>query len=213
MTTSKRAAFLLAITVHILLLYALSKSGGHLLRSNDASKPLFVTLFLPHPIAEAVPSPRKQEVPTRDVSKRTVVAHSVAPATAPAVAAIVVAPKEAATTPTANPNGALLAQSALNAIGKLDQDERRSAAAGANVMSNSLSARLTNAIDKHASAKAGAIDENIYPDGRREERVHTLFGGEYCITYESPSNPVDGFDIMQRGMKPSVPHSCGHRFD
>ena len=105
-----------------------------------------------------------------------------------------------------------MAQSALNAIGKMDRDERRATGSGANILSNSLAARMSAAIDKNAEAKAGTIDENIYPDGRREERIHTPFG-VVCITYESPSNPTDGFDTIQRGLKPSVPHTCGHRFD
>jgi hypothetical protein len=216
---SRRIALPLAVAVHILLLYALSKSGGHLFRLKDSSKPLSVTMILAPPRRVEAIRAKPQDVRPAQAPKPALAANNgvptpVAPTSAPAtVLGVAQAKESAALPPIATTTGGIsLTQSALNAIGKMDQDERRHARAGANVMSNSLEARLSGAIDKYAPVKAGTIDENVYPDGRREERIHSIFG-VYCITYESPSDPKDGFDTMQRGLKPSVPHSCGHRFD
>ena len=219
MITSKRVAFPLAVAAHIVLLYVLSTFGGHLMRWKEINKPVSVTLILERPIAPIALRPQKQEVASASTPKNKFLAKSAeasttpAPNSAPVSAPIVVETAAVAALPPVNSPGVSLAQSALNAIGKMDQDDRRSTRRGANVMSNSLEARLSSSIDKYAAVKAGTIDEHVYSDGRREERVHTLFGGVYCITFESPSNPTDGFDTMQRGLKPSVPHSCGHRFD
>jgi hypothetical protein len=215
MMTSRRIALPLAIAVHILLLYALSKSGGHLFLEKETAKPLnIITLILAHRMPVDAHSTKQQDAVPSLAPKHTTTMASVAtaPISAPTATAVVVESKESATPQPVNTGAVSLTQSALNAIGKMDQDERRSAGRQANVMSNSLEARLSSSMDKYAPVKAGTIDENIYPDGRREERIHTPFG-VVCITYESPSNPVDGFDTMQRGYKPSVPHSCGHRFD
>jgi hypothetical protein len=215
MITSRRVAFLLAVAAHILLLYALSTFGHHPFRYTDFAKSFSVTIILPHPMPVGAASRSRQDVVPPNAAKPMAKALVAAPAKAPSQLPppATVKTEEMAATSSIDANSISLTQSALNAVGKMDQEERRSTRSGANVMSNSLAARLSSSIDKYAPAKAGTIDENIYPDGRREERIHLPFGGVVCITYESPSNPVDGFDTMQRGLKPSVPHSCGHRFD
>jgi hypothetical protein len=214
MATSKRIALLLAVGIHILLLYMLGKLGAYpVVQVRASSEPLAVILVQMQP-AQLMPieshAPHRQEDAPSNPPKRagTVAAVIQSAPVAPTSAAIAVETKASAVS-----GSGLFVQSALNAVGKMVRDEGRSSGSGSNVMSNSLSARISASIDKNSTAPAGSIDENIYPDGRREERIHGPFGAIYCITFESPSDTKDGFDTMQRGLKPSVPHTCGHRFD
>lgn len=211
MTTSKRIALPIAVALHILLLYAFGKINAHLVQTKATGEPLVISLIplLPTQSARVEPRPPHLAAATPRVVPRSM--QAAAPQ-AVAVPVPVTAETKAAESPPANAGTGLLALAALNAVGKLDREERGGAAGGGDVMSNSLAARLSASIDKNAKVPAGTIDENIYPDGRREERVYTG-DAVYCITYESPSDPKDGFDTIQRGLKPSVPHTCGHRFD
>ncbi|HSY29442.1 MAG TPA: hypothetical protein VK832_18170 [Burkholderiaceae bacterium] len=208
MTPSKRIALPLAVAIHILLFYALGKFVGHPIRPAVTGNPLVVRLISILPVQseriKATPSLSQETASSRQPKR---VAAMPLPLSVP-----VTVDTKIAEPPQPNVSGGLLAQSALNAVGEIDRDERRTTGRGANILSNSLAARMSAAIDKNTTVKAGTIDENVYPDGRREERIHTPFG-VVCITYEAPSNPTDGFDTMQRGLQPSVPHTCGHRFD
>jgi len=208
MIASNRIALSLTVAVHILLLYALGKLGGHPIPVPAGGEPCAVNFIpmLPTQLAKII-------APTPPRPEQALLAASPHPATAPMSAAIAIETKVSETPAPVVAGAGLLAQSALNAIGKMDHEERRSSPGGSNLTSNSLGVRLSESINKNSAVPAGSIDENVYPDGRREERIHGPFGVDYCITYESPSNPTDGFDTMQRGLKPSVPHTCGHRFD
>jgi hypothetical protein len=218
MNSSRRIAFPLAVLLHLMVFYMLSKQSFHTAQSQSDRPPLIVTLLpfiAPQPVIkppEIAPQHESKASPVQThVAKET---HTPQPIT-PSVAAPSTAPaQKLEVEPPTSQSGALLAQSALNAIGKIDQDERGGAGRGLGVSteSGSLGSRLSAAIDKHGAYKAGVIEEHVYPDGRREERIHTLLG-DYCITYESTSDPKDGFDTMQRGYQRSVPHTCGHRFD
>ena len=215
--SSRRIAFPLAVLIHLLIFYALSRQAVHIIQNHSDKPPLTVTLlpFLAPQVVTPKPPPAVQPrhesaaAPTRNrVAKESRAPQPITPPLAQPV------PKQAEPEPPTSQSGALLAQSALNAIGKIDQEERGGAGHGLNLPTESttLGTRLSAAIDKHGAYRAGVIEEHVYPDGRREERVHTLLG-DYCITYESPGDPKDGFDTMQRGLKRSVPHTCGHRFD
>jgi hypothetical protein len=217
MNSSRRIAFPLAILLHLMIFFVLSKHGTHVVQSQNDGPPLIVTLLpfvAPQTISKppaAVPHHESNAEPAKNHVVREM--HVPQPITAPAPLPVPTQ-KPVETEPPTTQSGASLAQSALNAIGKMDQDERGGAGRGLGLPAESgtLGSRLSAAIDKHGAYKAGVIEEHVYPDGRREERIHTIFG-DYCVTYESPSDPKDGFDTMQRGYQRSVPHTCGHRFD
>lgn len=109
-------------------------------------------------------------------------------------------------------------QSALSSIDEMVKADAPPGVATSRPGSNDLTLRMDANLAKAARVKAGTIDEQVREDGRREERVHTP-GGEYCMTFESPSDPKDGIDKMQWGLHPAgmsnsaSMHTCGHRFD
>lgn len=221
MNASRRIAFPLAVLLHLAIFYVLSKQSIHVTHNQNDRQPLTITLlpFLAQPVTTPKPNLQPPSMPRQE--SNTAPAHHRVAKQLPATQAIT--PPAAVSVPSAKPtepeappeqSGALLAQSALNAIGKIDQQERGGAGKGLGMSAESgaLGSRLSAAIDKHGAFKAGVIEEHVYPDGRREERIHSIFG-DYCITYESAGDPKDGFDTMQRGLRPSVPHTCGHRFD
>jgi len=224
MNSSRRIAFPLAVLLHLLAFYLLSKQSMHVMPNTSDRPPLTVTLlpFLAPPVVVPPPvvTPKQPQSLLRHENnavpaQNSVVKEAHAPqAITPPAALPVPSQKPSESEPPTAQSGALLAQSALNAIGKMDQDERGGAGHGLGLPAESgtLGSRLSAAIDKHGAFKAGVIEEHVYPDGRREERIHSIFG-DYCITYEAPANPTDGFDTMQRGIQHSVPHTCGHRFD
>jgi hypothetical protein len=111
------------------------------------------------------------------------------------------------------------AQSALNSVGDMVRSDEAPKGTIPNGTTSVLAARMSEDLAKASPVKAGTIDEQVFEDGRREERVHTLGGSEYCVTFESPSDPRDGIDKMQYGLHPGgmsngmSMHTCGHRFD
>jgi hypothetical protein len=221
MNSSRRFAFSLAVLLHLMLFYALSRQHSHVMQIVSERTPLTVTLlpFLAPPtVMQKPPPPLHQESAPVSVPSRVAKDTSASRPVAQAITRPVVQPPSTPTPPEtaipATPGSISIEQAALNAVGKMDKDERGGTGHGLGLPAESgtLGARLSAAIDKHGAFKAGAIEEHVYPDGRREVKVHTLLG-DYCLTYESIGDSKDGFDIMQRGAQRSVPHTCGHRFD
>lgn len=220
--SSRRFAFALAVLLHLLFFYVLSKQHGHIVQNQNDRPPLTVS-FLPFLARQTEvpkpPSPQRHESESAPVQGGRVVKapHAPQPITLPATPPV--APLNTKHDPEpemhpVTPDATSLAQATLNAIGKMDRDERGGEGHGLALPAESgtLGSRLSAAIDKHGAYRAGMIEEHIYPDGRREERVHTLLG-DFCVTYESPDDPKNGVDVMQHGVQRSPPHSCGHRFD
>lgn len=217
MITSRRIALPLAVVIHLLLFYLISRQGMHIVLPKLSAEPLSITIFPIRPEPQTVvkaPTLPRQQAPSVTAQKRLAKEVSAPQAVTPPPPPIKPETSVPETVPAPSPNGTLLAQSALNAIGKMDKDERGGAGRGLALPAQpgTLEAKLSAAIDNHGAYRAGVIDEHFYPDGRREERIHTPFG-DYCVTYQSPSDPTDGVDTMQHGVQHSIPHTCGHRFD
>jgi|GEM_PF-5072661 len=127
-------------------------------------------------------------------------------------------PKPAKVSPV-SPGSSTFTQSALNSVGAMVRKDELPMSERANTSGNAVAARMDRDLAKASPVKPGTIDEQVHEDGRREERVHTLNGAEYCMTFESPSDPKDGIDKMQYGLHPggmsnsASMHTCGHRFD
>jgi hypothetical protein len=115
--------------------------------------------------------------------------------------------------------GSTFAQSALDSVDGIVRLDEKPKDPLLVTPGNMLAIRMAKGIEKAVPVAAGTIDEQVFEDGRREERVHTLGGQEYCVTFESPTDPKDGIDKMQYGLHPGAMsngmsmHTCGHRFD
>jgi hypothetical protein len=165
------------------------------------------------------PQPTQKASPPKALSKTSVDGHGSKNAASGSASV----PKTPDTKPgkasTATPGSGSFVQSAISSVDELVRSDESPKATFSNGSANVLTTRMAESMAKGAPVKAGTIDEQVREDGRREERVHTLGGSEYCVTFESPSDPKDGIDKMQYGLHPGgmtngmSMHTCGHRFD
>ncbi len=162
---------------------------------------------------QKLPRPKKAlvQVPTEVRGAKTVASDAASVSKAPET--------KSGKAPATSAGSGTFVQSALNSVGELVRSDEVPKGTPSNGSTSVLAARMSEDLAKSATVKPGTIDEQVHEDGRREERVHTLGGAEYCVTFESPSDPKDGIDKMQYGLHPAgmsngaSMHTCGHRFD
>lgn len=175
-----------------------------------ASQPSNATAATASTQVSASQAPPSQSTTAKTTPPKKSVAANPAPKTADT---------KPAKTPVASPGSGAFVQSALNSVDELVRSDGSPKGGNAKKSVNALGTHQTDDLVLTTPTKAGTIDEQVYEDGRREERVHTLGDSSYCVTFESPTDPKDGIDKMQYGLHPggmsngASIHSCGHRFD